>query len=223
MNLRIGGKSRFCNGVYQSTIGGIGHQTVFCAHIDRNFIYQGAAIMKYVWIILLCPTLICLSGISQSPDISASICFYGDWIVHPGVIVGLSAEFDNGWGVELNAGGSVHPDYQWTIFILPGIRYKFDFLPHWKPDLFISPGFALQYPAAPNGVYNGSNDMAIKTKETPHYLFFPWLGLGILNWEFPTGEGTTGIIGRIIINGEYPYNQMIHPNLGLELGVGYEF
>ncbi|NQV41227.1 MAG: hypothetical protein HQ506_02635 [Candidatus Marinimicrobia bacterium] len=152
-----------------------------------------------------------------------SIAYFGDFITHPGLMIGTQSELRKTHRHQmyytLNTGVYTHRKNHNAFILSSEIANRISTKKGLFGELLIGGGYIHTWPQG--DVYTREDDGGVKTSigwGYPHLMISSSLGIG---WESPN-ENSRAYFLRIVAFGEYPYNGIMLPHLGLHTGVVFK-
>ena len=161
-------------------------------------------------------------GLSLSflEDRKVSIAYFGDFITHPGLMIGAKSELRRTHRHQmyytLNTGIYTHRKNHNAFILSSEIANRLSTKKGLFGELLLGGGFLHTWPQG--DVYIREDDGGVKKSRSwghPHLIVSSSLGMG---WQSPK-ENSRAYFLRIVAFGEYPYNGILLPHLGLHTGV----
>jgi len=153
-------------------------------------------------------------------DRKVSIAYFGDFITHPGLMIGtqndLRIKSRHQMYYTLNTGIYTHRKNHNAFILSSEIANRLSTKKGLFGELLLGGGFLHTWPQG--DVYIREDDGGVKKSRGwghPHLIVSSSLGMG---WQSPK-ENSRAYFLRIVAFGEYPYNGILLPHLGLHTGV----
>jgi len=159
-----------------------------------------------------------------------SIGFTGEWITHPGVFISaeISPLSKNGHQLVCALTGFwyVHPNNHTALSLQAEGGYRYTFPKGGYLETMLGAGYKKEWLHADGGVtiYEKTSDGTILEGENSGYSYFqPTLSLGG-GWDMnPLLNIPVKIFSRLMIAGNYPYNNYFLPRFYIHGGMTYSF
>ncbi len=156
-------------------------------------------------------------------DRKVSIAYFGDFITHPGLMIGTQSELRrtprHQMYYTLNTGIYTHRKNHNAFMLSSEIANRLSTKQGLFGELLIGGGYLHTWPQG--DVYIREDDGGVKQSTDwgrPHLMVSSSLGIG---WQSPK-ENSRAYFLRIVAFGEYPYNGIMLPHLGLHTGVAFK-
>jgi len=162
-------------------------------------------------------------SLSFLEDRKVSIAYFGDFITHPGLMIGTQSELRRTPRYQmyytLNTGIYTHRKNHNAFMLSSEIANRLSTKKGLFGELLLGGGYLHTWPQG--DVYIREDDGGVKQSTDwgrPHLMVSSSLGIG---WQSPK-EDSRAYFLRIVAFGEYPYNGIILPHLGLHAGIAFK-
>jgi hypothetical protein len=163
-------------------------------------------------------------GQEKNKLIPVNISYFGETIVHPGIVIGYENTFFRSFNFTVSMGTYLHKRNHTGLFWETGINWRHTFPIGYSMEFGLGLGYLHTWEHG-GDIYmvDGDGNVSIEPKYG-HPHFMPSVKLGLLGWVFrKKTEIPLRLNADIIIFGQYPFNNYMLPHAVLKAGGTYYF
>jgi hypothetical protein len=177
-----------------------------------------------VFAVIVFVTVHYVYGQENKTTIPVNISYFGETMVHPGIVFGYANTFFRSFNFTFSIGAYLHKRNYAGLFLETGINWRHTFPIGYSMEFGLGLGYLHTWE---NGgdtyVVDGDGNVSVKPKYG-HPHFMPSVKLGLLAWDFrKKTKIPLRLNADIIVFGQYPFNNYILPHAALKIGGTYYF